>query len=118
MFAAFDLTRSLVSQIDVHLNRGIIYFTTKEWEKALEDFLFVSTNVPGDLLVLHTVALCQHKTRDLEASVETYSRLGAHSDVLSLFCFIMVFSRVSVTEVGGYREHEASHGRRWLWWTL
>ena len=60
----------------VYLNRGVLYFKSREFGNALHDFIAVS-KAPGmatEPRVIHSIALCRHRVGLLEESVEDYTR--------------------------------------------
>lgn len=72
----------------VYLNRGVLYFTQRDFGNALHDFLAVS-KAPGmatEPRVIHSIALCRHRVGLLEEAVEDYTRAiasgSAYTDAL------------------------------------
>ena len=60
----------------VYLNRGVLYFTERQFSNALHDFLAVA-EAPGmadEPRVVHSIALCRHRVGQLERAVEDYTR--------------------------------------------
>ena len=58
------------------MNRGIVYFKTGQWVKAMEDLQTVASRSDMhryDPKLIHTIALCKHRAGDLEGAVNEYT---------------------------------------------
>lgn len=45
----------------VYVNRGLLYFSLRDFVNARHDFLMASQRSRSDRRILHSLALCDHK---------------------------------------------------------